>query len=148
MKKIINPIIKADGGRSYRVFIEIEYNNGNLSLHGVEGPLSSGNCLGGCGQINGTLQKDNPNEWKFTPGWNNSKVQELLNIWDRWHLNDMRAACEHQRERGETWEIAPSAVCPDCGYKLGSAWLKEEVPETVTNFLFGLPDSPVDPAWV
>lgn len=47
MKKIINPIIKKTyGGKSYRVFVEIEYNNGNLSLNGVEGPLNSGNCFG------------------------------------------------------------------------------------------------------
>ena len=29
--------------------------------------------------------------------------------------------------------------CPVCGYKYGSAWLKEEVPEKVIDWLFSLP---------
>lgn len=49
----------------------------------------------------------------------------------KWHLNDMKAECVHQEARGETWILNPSAVCPDCGYKLGSAWLKRELPPEV-----------------
>ena len=53
----------------------------------------------------------------------------------KWHLNDMKAECVHQEARGETWTTNPSAVCPDCGHKLGSAWLKRELPpEVVTWF--------------
>lgn len=38
--------------------------------------------------------------------------------------------------------------CPVCGYKYGSAWKKEEVPQDVINWLFNLPDTTVQPAWV
>lgn len=38
--------------------------------------------------------------------------------------------------------------CPECGYKYGSAWLREDVPADILQWLAGLPDSPVKPAWV
>lgn len=38
--------------------------------------------------------------------------------------------------------------CEVCGYKYGSAWLREEVPTDVLAFLQGLPDTDVKPAWV
>jgi len=39
-------------------------------------------------------------------------------------------------------------ACPNCGYKYGSAWLKKEVPEEVINWLFALPVTKNNPAWV
>lgn len=57
-----------------------------------------------------------------------SAPRALVELWDRWHLNGMRAGCEHQRARGWTWETHPSAACPECGYRFGSAWLFEELP--------------------
>jgi len=59
----------------------------------------------------------------------------LYALWKRWHLNGMRSACEHQRARGETWTSHPSAECPDCGYKLGHAWLYEPIPADVMETL-------------
>ena len=38
--------------------------------------------------------------------------------------------------------------CPVCGYKYGTSWKKEDVPEDVVEWLFSLPDSEVKPAWV
>lgn len=38
--------------------------------------------------------------------------------------------------------------CPVCGYKYGHSWLTEEVPQDVIDWLFNLPESPVEPAWV
>lgn len=59
----------------------------------------------------------------------------------KYHLNDMHAECEHQEARGETWVTHPSAICPDCGYKLGSEWLKRELPPHVIEWArnFGKP---------
>ncbi len=38
---------------------------------------------------------------------------------------------------------------PSCGgYRYGSAWLKEAVPEDVLTWLNGLPDTDKAPAWV
>lgn len=38
--------------------------------------------------------------------------------------------------------------CPVCGYQYGHAWQTEEVPQEVIDWLFKLPASPVEPAWV
>lgn len=39
-------------------------------------------------------------------------------------------------------------LCPVCGYSIGSAWLKKELPEDVISFLMSLPNSQTTPAWV
>jgi hypothetical protein len=65
---------------------------------------------------------------RYAPGWNRARLTHALDLWERWHLNDMQAACEHQRARGETYATHPSAECPDCGYRLDSAWLAEPIP--------------------
>lgn len=57
----------------------------------------------------------------------------LVALWERWHLNDMRAACEHQRELGWTWTTHPGAICPTCNYRLGSAWLYEPLPADILD---------------
>lgn len=38
--------------------------------------------------------------------------------------------------------------CPTCGYKYGSAWMREEAPTDILDFLRSLPDSTEQPAWV
>jgi hypothetical protein len=103
MKKVINPIKKTDGERSYHVFIKIELKDGGrLSISGVEGPMSNGNCLGGCGQIDMHLRTEDrhANGWEYTTGWDAEMMNRLLEVWERWHLNDMRAECVHQRANG------------------------------------------------
>lgn len=100
------------------------------------------------------------------------KAQKIIAVWRRWHLNDMRAGCEHQRagkwdekpidptrpcdtsvtlKAGEhgllkdhtgwnmlTWvkqDEHPDGLlcrpCPVCGYKYGTEWLYEAIPEDV-----------------
>jgi hypothetical protein len=71
----------------------------------------------------------------YSNGWNLEKLAKLVDIWRRWHLNGMRTECEHQRARGETWETHPSEECPDCGYKLGHAWLFEPLPQEVIEYV-------------
>jgi len=131
-------------GASYDVFVKAELKDGRLSLSGVEGPRKNDNCVGSCGQINmSTWDIEN-----YAPGWNAALEGRLRKIWKNWHLNDMRAECAHQRARGENWTSHPSAQCPDCGYKLGSAWLREEVPQEILNELFSMPETDRAPAWV
>lgn len=36
----------------------------------------------------------------FASGWDAERVARLLEVWDAWHLNGMRAGCEHQRADG------------------------------------------------
>jgi len=47
--------------------------------------------------------------------------------------------CNHLKTRGLIY---------DGSFEYGTAWLYEEVPAKVLGFLAGLPDSPVQPAWV
>lgn len=145
MKKVIHPCDVKIGNYHRPVFVEITFENGELSLHGVVGPTIGGNAHGSAGQIQDELKR---RPRRIAPGWNGLKIAKLYNVWERWHLNDMRSECAHQRLRGETWQTHPSAVCPDCGYRLGSAWLKEDVPPEVINWLFSLPDTDRTPNWV
>lgn len=146
MKKIVNPC-KCDVGYAnharYDAFVEIKYENGKLSLHGVIGPMESGNCRGSCGQCLDKIKAGIPKA-----PWTREMVDKLYDIWSRWHLNDMRAGCEHQRALGWKGESFIAKPCPVCGYKYGTAWLKEEVPANVIKWLFSLPDSEIKPAWI
>jgi hypothetical protein len=209
MKKVINPGL-ADLGtpRKANVYIEIGFENGKLSLSGVEGPTVSGNARGGCGQIEMSMDDDYINSMTFNDGWDKTTFKRMLNAWRAWHLNDMNAGCEHQRALGwdkillddskpktqdnmahwtypsrsiieqiiysayrkinnkkarklikntfkvDVWRDeghpkgAMTKPCPECGYKYGSAWLHEDVPQEVIDFLFSLPETQNTPAWV
>lgn len=208
-------------GRFASVFCRIEFRDGRLSIHGVVGPLPSGNSLGGAGQILNTVSMVE----RLADGWTTEKRDKFVEVWRNWHRNDMRAGCEHQRADGwgtesielitpqfNEWRLVgqnshakpfcaklyakvtaaamhgeiyepktpaeqswvdskvieiktktklsnwvypkehPKGVltkaCPICGYKYGSSWLKEDVPQDVLEFLASLPESPKRPAWV
>ena len=51
------------------------------------------------------------------------KSARLVEIWKRWHLNDMRAGCEHQRNGGDAWN--PSRELGFNKYKLKYEMLKK-----------------------
>lgn len=217
--------------RKVQVFCEITYDpkKGTLSISGVVGPMASGNCVGSCGQIDMDFEKTYEDR-EFTYGWDQIKWEQFLRIWKRWHLNDLKPACEHQRALGwgnrhltlvtytlsreasrrknaiedkamailkETGEVRldpedqrilalryeitvpdnvtpepeyefkkkevktsgwvkpeehPDGVlckpCPVCGYRYGTKWLTEEVPQDVIDWLFSLPETLIKPAWV
>jgi len=114
-----------------------------LTISGVIGALASGsgNCRGGCGQILDEIKAD---QVTFADGWDGITCKNFLDIWKRWHLNDLRAGCQHQRE--EKWEDNNLLMkpCPVCGYKYGSQWLYEELPQEVIDFLTELPMADID----
>lgn len=238
MRKVVNPsICQVSSGKRARAFASIEYEKGILSIYGVIGPTKGGNCIGSAGQCCEEIVAGTPAE-----GWTEEMLTKFEDIWRRWHLNDMRPDCEHQRElgwhneaiqevtvyhyqltsearkkkddaekaalealrNGKTFtpseeqtiyaalpfsaqsiekelgslyyepkkslyrgdkgatEIKARAhirydenpigilckPCPVCGYKYGTSWLKEEVPQEVVDWLFSLPESTVKPAWV
>lgn len=87
MYKVLN-IGTLDGRK---VEIEVKVRNGNLSIVG------SSRYFGG--QINDEL-RERIDEINFNNGWNRGKLLKLLDIWDKWHLNDMHPECEHQRGLG------------------------------------------------
>lgn len=155
-------------------FVHIQWDGKRLSLSGVEGPLPNGNCKGSCGQI------DLHNIYNPAP---DVAIIKLTQVWAAWHLNDMRAGCEHQRaeqwdkrpidpskplnaygkhfpgQRQDSWNMLTwvsrrehpqgllSEPCPTCGYKFGTAWLHEEVPEEVITFLHSLPSVDAPKGW-
>lgn len=156
--------VKTWGGRNASVYCKVEFDRDgkrDLSISGVVGPTRGGNAMGGCGQIDMEFEHRNPEQndkrysdlikpadIRFAAGWDADRWYEFLEIWKTWHLNDTHAECVHQEERGETWEKNPSAVCPECGWKLGHGWSRREVPESVIKFLSELPDADRQPAWV
>jgi len=169
------------GGRVFKIYVHVEITKGALSITGVEGPLHSGNCLGSCGQIVDHLRSDLA---QLSSDWTPEMLNKFIDVWQHWHLNDMRPGCEHQR--AEKWDerridetkptntygkffdgqqmtswnmwawITPeehpngllAKPCPVCGYKYGTAWLEEKLPQEVIDFLASLPESPTKPAWI
>ena len=163
------------------VFAEVKYNNGRLSITGVEGPKSNGDAYGSCGQIVMSYRTpENRATITPAPGWDADTVDRFFALWDRWHLNDMTAGTPRQeaylRENPVTavypeshyekacqalaaaglnpdteWERPASLstnVKTDGGYRYGTAWLHEDVPADVIEWLFALPDTDKTPAWV
>lgn len=173
--RVVNPGTVKVGRTRVNVYVKIDWYHKRLSITGVEGPLRNGDAFGGCGQISLTGVKP-------APGWNPSTIAKLAQTWRRWHLNDMRPGCEHQREQGwdkrpidpskpldaygvfvgehATWNMLvwvtkrehPQGLlaepCPVCGYKYGTAWLHEDVPDDVLRWLAALPETTKQPAWV
>lgn len=105
MKRVINPCqCEVWNGKMERAFVEIVFEKGELSLHGVIGPRIGGNCLGAAGQCVDEIREGVPIE-----EWTAEMLKDLCDIWDEWHLNDMRPYCEHQKEMG--WrELAKKKV--------------------------------------
>lgn len=239
-KKIVSPCFCDTYSGQARAFAKITLSDKrNLSISGVVGPTSNGNCKGSAGQCVDEIRNGTPTEC-----WSVGMLKKFCDIWDTWHLNDMRPYCKHQKELGwdtlaskkvniyhyrmnvETLDkkkaaekaalvalhageiFTPTAEqvkyatmsyslespeelhgemlsyyepeklpytrdhgpidtktlgwlypkdhpdgilcksCPVCGYRYGSKWLREEVPEEVLEWLFALPDTTVEPAWV
>lgn len=173
--KIIRPFtVLTDNNREVSVFCKIEFKHGKLSIKGVEGPLRNGDCHGSCGQITIDYTKIK----RFAEGWTFRMVERFRDIWDEWHLNDMRpyspemkAAGWHKRasipvwvtdENGRKRETTLGWLTPAehpeglLGRKLnindskgyGDAWWLEEVPDDVLAWLQALPDADRAPAWV
>ena len=240
MKKIINPCkCKTYNGRQVNAFACIEFKNERLSITGVVGPISNGNCYGSCGQCIDEIRQGTP-----TQDWTREMLNTFCDIWEQWHLNDMRPYCKHQKELGwdkkasekvtlynyklshevarkqrEIREMTLKALkngttftptdeqvkyanleysfqtykeidakltklyeprkpiysgdkgatetkalgwlyenehpegllckpCPVCGYKYGTSWVRENVPEDVLKWLSRLPSTKIEPAWI
>lgn len=99
-KKIINPCtnevyIYNDKEQPVNSFCKIEYQDGQLSITGVIGPKSNGNSWGSCGQCVDEIRKGVP-----TKEWTSDMLQKFCDIWDEWHLNDMRPYCSHMKKLG------------------------------------------------
>lgn len=153
-----------------RVFVTVVWDGEELHFTGVEGPKRNGDCSGGCGQIK-MRWRENPECWTYgSPDLPRARVERLMELWDRWHLNHMKAGSPAQ----EAWlranpfkvvypeshlvvtrkRLAAAGLEPDFDYygangkpySYGSEWVKEKVPDEVLVELLtypthdGLPD--------
>lgn len=92
--RVIRPgTIKVDNVRRVPIFCKIEIReDGELSISGVVGPRSNGDAFGSCGQIVMSLSEpDGLDTFEPAEGWTLERFQEFLKVWDKWHLNHMRA---------------------------------------------------------
>lgn len=89
-----------------------------LSISGVVGPKRNGDAVGSSGQI----EMSRPEIATLAPGWDRAMLARFWETWHRWHLNDMKAGCEHQRA---TWH--PEAEVEIVTYRLDSeAWKQQD----------------------
>ena len=105
------------------------------------------------GQINDTLRRL-LDEGKLTPvNMSKEEFRKLLDVWDRWHLNDVRAGTPRQLEvidqhidetQYKTYDghyekslaiLSDYKLRKDGGYEYGSAWLYEPLPQDVIDFV-------------
>lgn len=99
MIKIINPC-QCEVNTRYsntiqiaNAFCKIKINKeGILSIIGVVGPTRNGDAKGSCGQCIDEIRQGTPTE-----NWTDEMLQKFCDIWNLWHLNDMRAYCHHQK---------------------------------------------------
>lgn len=153
--------------RMMGVFCKIEIKDGRLSISGVEGPRRNGDCYGSCGQIDMHL-RDQQAEIVLAPSWDRAMLTKFFEVWERWHLNDMRAGSPEQEQwlrnnpipkeeyaypkshyEVASGKLAAAGLNPDKdGYKYGHAWKSEELPYEVVEFLSNLPETDQTPAWV
>lgn len=95
--KVVNPCTCKVYGRKTGVnaFCRINYIDGCLSITGVVGPKNNGDCCGSAGQCEDEIRKGTP-----TLSWNTEMLKKFCDIWNEYHLNDMRPYCTHQKELG------------------------------------------------
>jgi len=116
-------VIKKD---DIRISIEITYEKGRLSIIGM------GKDFGG--QCQDTVLEYFPEQY------------ELVEIWNRWHLNDMRAGDPvqegwlringHGKDYNETCDkLEKAGLLTHNGYKYGTAWKSEPVPVDILKKL-------------
>lgn len=89
----------ADGN----VWVEVHFKDGRLSLSGVIGPKANGDARGSCGQIVDYVRAYPAADFGIAPGWTAEMLDDLIRVWDGWHLNDMHAGCVHQRA---AWDVS------------------------------------------
>ena len=95
MKKVVNPCVCSTYCGDAQAYAKIEYENGRLSICGVVGPKRNGYCKCSAGQCVDEIRAGRPGV-----DWNEEMLQKFCDIWDRWHLNDMRPYCSHMKELG------------------------------------------------
>jgi hypothetical protein len=63
-------------------------------------------------------------------GFTLKDIAKINQIWEKWHLNNLQSHCAHQDMAIKWDKVDP---CPLNGYKAGSAWLLNELPQEIIN---------------
>ena len=166
----LNKVVRVGTTTEGSVFCKIKFADNRLSITGVIGPQANGNCRGSCGQIDMGLTAADIT--KFAPGWDADMLADFLDLWGKWHLNDLTAGSPEQQaflsanpvkyqypqtHYGEALKALDAAgLQPDPNYlgedgnpyRYGSAWLHTDVPQSAIDSLAALPDTDEEPAWV
>lgn len=82
------------------------------------------------GQIQEAIDQMN---YAILSGKQIGEISEIRQIWDRWHLNGMKAGCVHQMAGDYDRPEISGQVCPVTGYKYGRAWLVDPLPPEVAE---------------
>lgn len=53
---------------------------------------------------------------------NPSLYKQIMQLWEKWHLNDLNAGCRHQRKQKMTYQGNCGNVCRICNYPIGTSW--------------------------
>jgi hypothetical protein len=127
-------VIQPAAQQGHPIFCKVKYEGGELSISGVIGPKRNGDAWGGCGQIDMEFSHRNPadddkryqrpvkpSDLTFAPGWTAETWWDFLDAWKKYHLNNMKAGCEHQRA---TWN--PAEEIEIVTYRLMSATQSEQ----------------------
>jgi hypothetical protein len=75
--------------------------------------------------------------------WDADKLYRMAALGDRWHLNDMQAACLHQtvvyeEEPYHRPSLDLTLPCPVTGYRYGTGWLVNPLPQILLTNLLGV----------
>jgi len=124
-----------------------------LSMSGSIWNLSRSDCTQ-CGQMQDTIRDElNSGNLRLKSNISQDDMKKLLDIWDRWHLNGLKAGTTKQNEliemhrddpkyaEQDVFLDRPRAILkdfdadPDNGYSYGSAWLFEPLSDDVIDFV-------------
>jgi len=133
--------------------LKMHKNPVRLSISASEWNLSRSDCTQ-CGQMQDTLRREfNDGNLKLKSSVSNDDFRKLLDIWDRYHLNDIMAGTEKQLDLinqhrhdekyadKDVFLDKPEAILkdfkanPDRDWKYGSGFLYRPIPDDVQEFI-------------
>ena len=102
-----------------------------------------------CGEIKGLAYGQCWEEMKELAVEKRQNFDEIIEVWEKYHLNDLKAGTPAQnniaKEYCKEHRYDYNAICDllkeqgiyeDNGYRYGSSWLFEKIPESVLDKIF------------
>lgn len=150
-------VTKPDGVYTAHVTLELRDRDEGVALS-ITGSIARGSRIVCAGQVYDSLRE------YILPALRDderARVERFVELWRRWHLNDMRPGCAHQMAAGwgkekvvvsehgtatlrDTTTLTPEehtdgvlgVPCPVCGERFGYRWHFEALPDEVLVELF------------